>query len=343
MTDPVPAATDDQSHSSQNTPSTEAADMVAGDGTDTAVAAEPAGSSLEIAVERANEDPVGEESAAVAAMPPVAAPVKPLPDRADAPVSEVVERFLKAVVAQVPVELIEELHLFSPLRQGTLETGIAVLAARVPVAVPGECNAEPELPFAAETAAPAGATDAREADVDSADAHVADAHVADAHMDDAHVADAHVDHADVADVGETAVQAAPVDVAAHNEQASALSVVAAEGDDDEVVSVADDERLDVMIGASADESDEADAVAEAAPVKAARPVRHTVYTARYRYVIKGPERGKWESTVTAEADAPLITVETVVRGVQRRAGEESEIVRYNGAQIARALRVPYNA
>jgi hypothetical protein len=165
----------------------------------------------------------------------------------------------------------------------------------------------------------------------------------DAHVDDAHVDDAHVDDADVADASETAVQAAPVDVAAHNERASALSVVAAEGDDDEVVSVADDERLDVMIGASADESDEADAVAEAAPVKAARPVRHTVYTARYRYVIKGPERGKWESTVTAEADAPLITVETVVRGVQRRAGEESEIVRYNGAQIARALRVPYNA
>jgi hypothetical protein len=231
------------------------------------------------------------------------------------------------------VELIEELHLFAPLRQGTLETGIAVLAARVPVVVPGERTAEPELPFAAETAAPAGATDAREADVDPADEHLADAHVADAHVDDA----------DVADVGETAVQVAPVDVAAHNEQASALSVVAAEGDDDEVVSVADDERLDDMIGASADESDEADAVAEVAPVKAARPVRHTVYTARYRYVIKGPERGKWESTVTAEADAPLITVETVVRGVQRRAGEESEIVRYNGAQIARALRVPYNA
>jgi hypothetical protein len=65
-----------------------------------------------------------------------------------------------------------------------------------------------------------------------------------------------------------------------------------------------------------------------------------VYTARYRYVIKGPERGKWEADIKAEADAPLITVETVVRGVQRRAGEESEIVRYSGAQIAKALRLP---
>ena len=72
-------------------------------------------------------------------------------------------------------------------------------------------------------------------------------------------------------------------------------------------------------------------------------MRHTVYTARYRYIIKGPERGKWESSIKAEADAPLITVETVVRGVQRRAGEESEIVRYSAAQIARALRVPLSA
>jgi len=75
----------------------------------------------------------------------------------------------------------------------------------------------------------------------------------------------------------------------------------------------------------------------------ARPERLTVYTARYRYVIKGPERGKWEASVVAEADAPLITVATVVRGVQRRAGEDSEIVRYTAAQIARALRMPYPA
>ena len=41
------------------------------------------------------------------------------------------------------------------------------------------------------------------------------------------------------------------------------------------------------------------------------------------------------------ADAPLITVEMVVRGVQRRAGEESEILRYSAAQIARALRMEW--
>jgi hypothetical protein len=52
--------------------------------------------------------------------------------------------------------------------------------------------------------------------------------------------------------------------------------------------------------------------------------RHTVYTAHYRLVLKGPDRGRWEAAVTAEADAPLAAVETVVRGVLRRAGEDDD-------------------
>ncbi|HEX8850664.1 MAG TPA: hypothetical protein VF761_14135 [Gemmatimonadaceae bacterium] len=52
--------------------------------------------------------------------------------------------------------------------------------------------------------------------------------------------------------------------------------------------------------------------------------KHTVYTATYRLTLKGPDRGKWESALNAEADAPLLTVDAVVRGVQRRAGDEGE-------------------
>ena len=52
--------------------------------------------------------------------------------------------------------------------------------------------------------------------------------------------------------------------------------------------------------------------------------RHTVFTARYRHTLKGPDRGKWEIEVRAEADAPLVTVDQVVRGVMKRAGEPFE-------------------
>lgn len=64
--------------------------------------------------------------------------------------------------------------------------------------------------------------------------------------------------------------------------------------------------------------------------------RHVVFSARYRWTRKGPERGKWEHEVVAEADAPLVTVEAVVRGVKERANEEMEPDRMTGDE-ARAL------
>jgi hypothetical protein len=235
-----------------------------------------------------------------------------LPDRADAPVSEITERFLRAVIAEVPVERIEELHLFSPLRQGTLETGIAVIALRAvaPIAqADGNDNGveAPELPF-------------EDTEVGDVIEDVLTEFVADEII----VVDAIVE-----DVTEDVVAEEIVIEVIEDESPYADDVI------EDVVAV-DEVHLADATGTPEDEP-----VAVAIVAAAPRPPRHTVFTARYRYIIKGPERGKWESSVKAEAEAPLITVETVVRGVQRRAGEESEIVRYSGEQIARALRIPF--
>jgi hypothetical protein len=67
------------------------------------------------------------------------------------------------------------------------------------------------------------------------------------------------------------------------------------------------------------------------------PLRHTVLTAHYRLTLKGLDRGKWQVTVVEEADAPLITVETVVRGVQRRAGDLDDPERMDGDAVREAL------
>ncbi len=69
----------------------------------------------------------------------------------------------------------------------------------------------------------------------------------------------------------------------------------------------------------------------------AHPDRHTVFTARYRLTIKGAERGKWEFDVVADADAPLGAVDTVVRGVQRRAGDDEEPERLTAEGLRAAL------
>ncbi|MEI6739118.1 MAG: hypothetical protein WCK74_02280, partial [Gemmatimonadaceae bacterium] len=68
-----------------------------------------------------------------------------VPDRADAPVSEITERFLRTVIAAIPLERIEELHLFSPLRQGGVETGIAVVAVTAATPAPVEPTAPERL------------------------------------------------------------------------------------------------------------------------------------------------------------------------------------------------------
>ena len=73
------------------------------------------------------------------------------------------------------------------------------------------------------------------------------------------------------------------------------------------------------------------------PDLADREPRYVVYTARYRHVLKGPDRGKWETSIVAEADAPLVTVDAVVRGVQRRSGDLDDPTRLDADNLRAAL------
>lgn len=68
--------------------------------------------------------------------------------------------------------------------------------------------------------------------------------------------------------------------------------------------------------------------------------RIEVHTARYRLTRKGIERGKWEIEVKTQADAPLETVEAVVRGVQERAGEAIEPQRLSGRELVAQMNEP---
>ena len=155
--------------------------------------------------------------------------------------SETRERFLRAILADVPAERVAEVHFFPPIKQGGVESGIAVVAAW------------PDAPARAE--APEG-PDAPEATSE---------------------VDSDVSMRDVSDTNELP--------------------------------------------------------------SPATTERHVVYTARYRHTLKGPDRGKWETSIVAEADAPLVTVEAVVRGVQRRAGDVDDPTKMGGDEV-RALIQP---
>ena len=150
-----------------------------------------------------------------------------------------------AIAAALPPERFIELHFFAPIRQGGVESGVAVIAAHP------EIVAEPILADAPPIEEP----------------------------DD--------------------------DVLPDVEQLSAI---------DELADPDHPSHMDDEIAAEPE----------------APPRRYTVYAAKYRLVLKGPDRGKWDCSVVAEADAPLVTVETVVRGVQRRSGDAEETERMSG-------------
>ena len=106
-----------------------------------------------------------------------------------------------------------------------------------------------------------------------------------------------------------------------------------------VIAVSRDDALEV---ARVDESD-VTRDDELPTRNAAVPPRFTVYSARYRLALKGLDRGKWEMSVTEEADAPLRTVDAVVRGVSRRSGDADETVRLSGDEFRAATLVATRA
>ena len=183
-------------------------------------------------------------------------------------------RFLTSIAKQIPAERVAEVHLFPALKQGGVESGVAVVALvrEVPVTI----------------------------DVDGG----------------------YVPPADVAEAAPIESHAA---VAVHDQLADESAFVSDEVTEKEDVTEQDDSPYLTV-------SEPADAPAP----PPAPPSRFTVFSATYRHTLKGPDRGKWEVAITEEADAPLITVDAVVRGVQRRSGDVDESIRMSGDEF-RAL------
>ena len=232
--------------------------------------------------------------------------------------AETHERFIRAIVAQIPADRIIELHLFPAIKQGGVESGVVVLAALPP----GDVSAAPS---------------AAQEQVDTDPTPDVAAHLDEVPLESltsegdlpTGVPDAELEPRDPALETDTTIAA--------DEMADAMAQI----DQDDV------DRLEEMVqDMSVDvEDDAARSMATASlevgdlPPSDEPPRRYTIYSARYRLVLKGPDRGKWEVTVTAEADAPLLTLETVVRGVQRRSGDVEEVGRWSGEELRAALRL----
>jgi hypothetical protein len=213
-------------------------------------------------------------------------------------------RFLAAIAKHVPVDRVIEVHLFGAIRQGGIESGVAVIAVELEQAIT--------------------------LDVDGG-------------------------YIPEGDVAEAAALESTEEVIVHDQLADEVAFVADETTaepspyaDDEptapIVTGAAEEPTTAELPDMVEELDEASAVDDleddAAPAPPEKASRYTVYSARYRHILKGMDRGKWEVSVTEVADAPLLTVDAVVRGVQRRSGDVDETVRLSGDEFRAALPAP---
>lgn len=276
------------------------------------------------------------------------------------------ERFLREIAAQVPADRIAELHLFRPLRRGATETGVAVIAveqddpdamsATQPAdetdASSDDAEAQVEAVAPAEVDGP-GSVDRfvveASGDDDAAtlgDSPYADDAAATSPSTEVELPSPPVAHADAP---EESAGDAPASGEPAAEPESPRRNLADVADIPNVANASASDIADVPHVEASSASDITDAPvacatapAEAADVSLARPkaarlVRHTVFTARYRLTRKGAERGKWEFEVVADADAPLGTVDMVVRGVQRRAGDDEEPERLTAEGVRAAL------
>jgi hypothetical protein len=225
--------------------------------------------------------------------------------------TETQQRFLRAIAQRVPVEHVIELHLFPPIRQGGVETGVAVVAEDPRRPAPVLASAEPQ-------AESAEATDAN-APVQTEQDSPALAQVAE------------VETIEVIEVTDDDEQESPYARDDDDEDE--------EYDGDEDGDDADEDEMDDDV--DVDDADDDDVLTGSAVASAARvAARFTIHTARYRLTLKGVDRGKWEVDVVAEADAPLDALDAVVRGVQRRAGEGAEPDRLSTEAFRDALEAP---
>lgn len=127
--------------------------------------------------------------------------------------------------------------------------------------------------------------------------------------------------------------AAPADDVAPLEVSDAEPAVSEEGDGESPAAAVE---IPASVEAEPVTSDAGDALSAAPKPRA----RHIVYTARYRHTVKGTDRGRWAVEVVAEADAPLVTVEEVVRGVVRRSGDAFQPERISGEQFRAIVPAP---
>ena len=229
--------------------------------------------------------------------------------------TETQERFLRAVAERLPLDRVAEVHLFPSIRQAGVETGVAVIAVQAEAAGAAmEESAEAGVPGGAVARADEFAPGVpREEASGAAEGHP------------------------TSGVGDGAAPRATDD--ARDAAAADDATAAEDASDRDDGHDADDAGAPPQLQHTAVGAVGPHHFAAAGGERPPAP-RHTIFSARYRLTLKGPDRGRWEADVVAEADAPLATADLVVRGVRKRTGEAAEAERVAPEVLRQLLAQP---
>lgn len=263
--------------------------------------------------------------------------------------NDTTRRFLTGILERVPESRIVDVRLFPAMRQGGLESGIAVLAVEqgfdvIPdatvavepydLADDADVTVGEALTMDHEVAVSLAVADGGESPAEGLVTDLADPNGAmpvDLRLAD----DTALERERVLEVASEGMVLA--DVPSHTMADATVSDVECEVDTE--VALADVGAPDVAETVAL-----GDILALPAP-EPARPARDpherlAILCARYRLVLKGPDRGKWDLEVVHQADAPLATLDRVIAGVVRRSGETAEPERLSAETLRARLDAP---
>jgi len=265
--------------------------------------------------------------------------------------NDTTRRFIDSVLERVPESRIVEFRLFPAIRQGGIESGIAVLAV----------DPEPPLPIpdAPELHAGNGSESMFESHSEAA-GRTGETPVDLVTIDDDR-APADVDATPVVPAKRATASAEPepsvVFPHAHDDRTTAIEL-GHEGITDartqELPVSPDQPTSEIPIDLARPRSDSApetgadddlalgDILALPSPDDAATPGhdRLAILCARYKLIIKGPDRGKWDMEIVHQADAPLDTLDHVIKGVVRRSGDDAVPERFTRQSLRDLLDAP---
>lgn len=265
--------------------------------------------------------------------------------------NDTTRRFLDAVLERVPESRIVEVRLFPPIRQGGVESGIAVLAVHPepPLALP-ETSALDSVDVSDSLFDDAGGTSGRRGETP-----VGLMAFDDDTQDDEPAADDFSSPFEEADAGRGAPEvpeppAVPDELLAEREilvegiatPTPEDPAATSEGESTQERAV---ELEAAVVDTESADADDGIALGDlfALPERPTTQTGHdrlAILCARYKLIVKGPDRGRWDIEIVHQADAPLDTLDSVIKGVVRRSGDDAVPERFSRQSLRDLLDAP---